>query len=150
MQRLRVIPNHLKPTTPCRSFRSECTDDNVATALYGANNLADISSPVSCSGQKMKNRSIMPHIVGRSWQFSSRDVGDQPVNVLCDIAQPLPRGRDGGLRNIENRQVDETASEPSTNVDSPAPTSMMEVDGPAPACSISARDASRCGRYQLT
>jgi len=111
MQRIRAIPNHLQPTTTFRSFWSKRTDNDMATALYGMNHLTNICFPVGSRGQKMKDRAIMPHVVGRNNQFSLRNVGDQPLNAIREFAQPLPCGRDSGLRNIQNGQVGVAPSE---------------------------------------
>lgn len=69
VQRLGVVPNHIEPTATGRSLRAESADDNVTTAPHRADHLADIGRPVRCGGQKMKNRAIMPQIVGRGFQF---------------------------------------------------------------------------------
>ncbi|HKR27685.1 MAG TPA: hypothetical protein VJT08_11655 [Terriglobales bacterium] len=70
------------------------------TALYRWNHLVDIGpfdQPISGIRQKMKKRAIVPHIVCRGFQFSLRDIGDNPANALHSIAQPFPRGCDGVL-----------------------------------------------------
>jgi len=97
MERLRVVPNHVEPAAAGRPLRTESADDNVAAASYRANYLADVRPPVGCGSQEMKNRAIMPHVVGRGFQFCLRDVGDEPANALRRIAQPLPASCDGRL-----------------------------------------------------
>lgn len=135
VQRVCIVPNHFKPAAPGRFLGSESADNDVAAATRRANHLADIGPPVGLCGQKMKNRAIVPHIVGRGFELCLRDVGDQPMYALRRVPQSLLAGFYGRLRNIENGKVGASASEQVVNQRGlPPPTSIMDADDPAPAC----------------
>ena len=147
VQRFGIVADNLKTTALRGTLWSESADDHVASALYRAGDLADIGNTVSRRGKEMEDSAVMPNIVSRGLQFNFSDIGDEPVDALRGLPQSFPVRVDGGLRNIEDRDV---LVSPSTSVDSPPPTSMTEAEILADACSIKASEVLRCGRYQLT
>jgi hypothetical protein len=111
VQRLCVVPDHLEPAAPRRPLWSESAYDDMTAAFHRAKYLTDICPSIGCGGKEVKNRAIMPHVVGTGFQFCPRNVGDQPANTIRSIREPLPAEIDGRLRNIKNGQVGVTASE---------------------------------------
>jgi hypothetical protein len=53
----------------------------------------------------MKHRTVVPHVVSSGLELCFRDIGDEPMDLLCGQTQSLLGHFDSGLRNIEDGDV---------------------------------------------
>ena len=97
MERFRIVADNIQATTLCGSFRSECTDDHVATLFDSLRNLADISDTVIGYGKEMEDCSVVPYIVNRGLKVDSRDISNNPLHSIRERRQAFAICVDSGL-----------------------------------------------------
>ena len=85
VERFRIIADNIQATTLCGSFRSERTDDHMATLFDSPRNLANISDTVIRCGKEMEDCSVVPYIVGRWLKVDSRDVSNNPLHIFREF-----------------------------------------------------------------
>src|ERR1700757_396736 len=115
VQRLRIVANDLQTATLGWSFRSESADDHISSSLHCAGHLADVCEAVARCGKEMKDSAVMPRVVSRECQVDLSDVSDDPMDTLGVFPQSFPIRVDGGLRNVEDRDVLVSAGEKIIN-----------------------------------
>ena len=64
MQGFSIIANNLKTTALRRTLWPERADDHMTSGLHRSGDLADVGDTAALSGKKMKDRAVMPYIVG--------------------------------------------------------------------------------------
>jgi len=89
----------------CGTFWPERADDYVTARLDRAGHLSHIRSTVLGYGKKMKDCTVVPQVVSYWLKLCFRDIGVEPMYLLCEQTQALLRHVDSGLRNIEDGDV---------------------------------------------
>ena len=85
MQRPGVITHDIQTTASGGAFWPEGTDDYMSSRIHRMGYLAYIGETVAGCGKKVKDSSVVPHVIGRGLQIDFRDVGDEPVDALSSI-----------------------------------------------------------------
>ena len=145
-----IVTHNLQATTLGRAFRSKRTHDDIPSGFHGACDLTNVKTALIRHSQKVKDRPIMPNVISPWLQLDLSYVGYDPTDSLSSFSQPSFVHVDGGLGNIQDRDVLESFFKSSTRVDSPPPTSIMDAARWLAERLMSASDVSKCGRYQLT
>jgi hypothetical protein len=101
-----VIAFHGQTATLFRTIWSECRDDRVAARLEGSGQPGEVGRAVRLGNHKVERRAVVPDVIGPRWLLG-RDVGDDPLDALGFIADPLFGRRQGRGRQIQYRQVQE-------------------------------------------
>ena len=152
VKRFGVITHHFESAAFRRTFRAKRADNDVAARLD------------SCERPAGRKQSVVLVSV-RKWNTArscqrSYARGSSSIFVISATSQRTCSAAEPNRLLVRSIAVCETSrtvmflyprrSRSSTSVDSPPPTSMMEAERASTARSISARDVSRCVRYQLT
>jgi hypothetical protein len=151
VQGLGVIANNVQTAALRGSFRPEGADDYMTSGLDRVGYLAHICNTLFRRCQKVEHCTVVPHIIGAGLQHRLRDVIDEPMDMFRGRPEPLLVRIDGSLRNIENTDVLVSASK---KVVDESRFATADVDDGrrvlGAARSMSSKEVSRCGRYQLT
>jgi hypothetical protein len=98
VQRLGIITDDVKAAALGGSLRTECADNDMSPRFYCACNLPNVRGPMTCRGEKVKHRAVMPNVVSGKRQIALRDVCNQPVHPVRSMAQSFPVRIDGSPR----------------------------------------------------
>ncbi len=100
-----IVTHHFKTAALRGTLGSERTNDYVTSLLDRAGDLPDVGGTLAPCGEKVKNSTIVPHIISSRLQFDPSDVCDKPANTRRGITQSFPVCIYGCLRNIEDADV---------------------------------------------
>jgi hypothetical protein len=95
-----VIADDIEAAAFGWALRPERAHDDMAARLNGTRGLPNICGALFQRGKEMKNSPVVPYVIRRLVQSNLRNVRGQPVNLMCDLSQPLLGGLDRNLRNI--------------------------------------------------
>src|SRR5580765_7415544 len=115
MQRLSIVPNHVKTATFCRAFWPEGADNPVAALPHGTANLTNIASPLTCGRKKVKYGSVVPDVKSRRAQCNFRDVPDEPIHTFGSRTQPFSSHVNCRLGNVQHCDVSISAPKQIVN-----------------------------------
>jgi hypothetical protein len=131
MQAIRVVLDHWEATAFRWPVRCECGHDNVAAWLHSAHHLGDISVTICLVGQKMENRTIVPHVKGTFWQREGCHVAFYPAHETCSRSEASAGNSQCLAGEVQNGKIFVTVGEEVIN------------QGRGPAADID----DRCCRY---
>jgi hypothetical protein len=105
VQRLSVVADDIETAASYWTLWSEGADDDMASRLHRAGDLAGIGETVASGNQEVKDSTVVPHIVSRGLQVDFGDVGDKPVDTHRGFPYSGSVRINGGLRDIEDGDV---------------------------------------------
>src|SRR3954467_14059748 len=105
MKGLGIIAHNTEAAAFRRPLGSESADDHMAAQFDSPCNIANVSRPLFRRCQEVKNRAIMPHMIGMSRKTRCRHVSPKPPDGCRSYGQTLLRHIKRGLRNIKDRNV---------------------------------------------
>ena len=134
-----------------RSVGGEARDERVPSGRDRCSRQGGICGTVSVAAQEVEDRPVVPQCEARRRKLGGRDVRDDPADLRRAIGEPSTGDRECTLRDMKTVMSRNPRSmRSSTSVDAPAPTSRIGASKGSPSESMSKRERSRCGRYQLS
>jgi len=100
-----IISHDVKAAAFRRPLRAEGADNHMPACFYRQCGIPDISNPIFWLRQEVKDRAIMPDIVGMGRKNRLRDICLQPANGFRGFPEAFPRDLKSGLRNIGDRDI---------------------------------------------
>lgn len=89
MQGIRIVAHHIEAAAFRGTFRPERADNDMASALHGPGDIANIGDALFHCRQKMKHGAVVPHVVHGGLQFGDCDIGYQPTDPARGSAYAL-------------------------------------------------------------
>lgn len=100
-----VVPHDIKAAALHRTLRAKRADNDVAARLDGQRDIPHVIGALLRVGQKMEDRSIVPHIVGSRRQPCLRHIRTQPVDRFSSFAKTSLRDLNRCLGDIEDCEI---------------------------------------------
>jgi len=96
MQALSAVAHHRQATAFFWAVLGKRRDDDMPARLDGTQDCLQVGLSLPLRGEEVKDRSVMPHVIGMPRKLDTRDVAHQPRHSGRTLAQSgLRRGQGG-------------------------------------------------------
>jgi len=105
MEAFRGVADYRKSAAGLRTVLSKRGHENMTARPHGSANLLDIGLAISCMGEEMKNRAIVPDRVGALVELDSQDIRQHPPYPGRFRAETIPGDLQSRLRQIQHADI---------------------------------------------
>ena len=107
MEAFRGVADYRKSAAGLRTVLSKRGHENMTARPYRSANLLDIGLAISCMGEEMKNRAIVPDRVG-VLELDSQDIRQHPLYAGGFRAETIPAGNAISIEMIAAKTASST------------------------------------------
>ena len=115
VERIGIVTLDIEATAFRGTLRSESSDNDVSTRLDRFLDAFDVGGTIGGGRQEMKNRAVVPNVIGIWRKVCPRNIGYEPFDAISQGSQPRLGDIDRGLGNVKDREVAITACEQVVN-----------------------------------
>ena len=99
------VARYLETAAPGGTVLRKGGHENMPPWPHGAADLANVALPVLGLCEEMEDGPIMPDIEAGQGNLGSEDVGLNPSDQRSGVSEPVPGLRQGGTRNVQDRDM---------------------------------------------
>ena len=109
VQGIGVVTHDVEAAAFCGALGPEGANDDASPRVNSQRDLSNIGAALLRTREKVKNRTVVPYVIGPRFERRLRDVGGHPVSFFRCRSQAFLGYVDRGLRNIEDSYVFKSA-----------------------------------------